>query len=579
MYYCISSFLLLSLASQASGRAIHSKRDGVSGTISTSFTEKSTSGDLGASYTTTTINAGVQVWLSGRGYHRLSGNIDNSGTLIVSQTDSDTYSYSSPVAPSGQTVYWSGHTTSNGNLINNAGATILLNDAGATSAPTYDWYLESFKNDGTIIWCGRGDTGGSTYQLYSDASGVNNGLIVFEQTRGNLGTAAVWRNDQISNSPPAYLTNNGGFLMRNMRVDFVQNFLGTGCWMIGYKSNMYLQDGVGVFQNPSYGPSFSGQSISFLDNTGTLHMESAVYAKAPNFGAKIYGFGQGNSLEFHSTIDIFSYNGTILRVAFVGGDYVNLDIGAGYTASGFSKGKSGFYNGLNAMLYNGTAPSVSVPVQCLLTAPVCTPLINGSIYDSKGLTNPVTSSSAVLLSPSSSVLASTSSSPVTPAQQPSGAARISTTALVSTNTRLSSSAPYSSSSVALLPTAIAPITTALAATPSASIVVPVATLSSFSSPPSRYNGTIVGCFLDIAARFMIGAYHDSSALTNAACASYCGDQGFAYSGTEYSEECYCSDKLPSTSSTMCSSPCSGDKMETCGGSWALTVTANQAIID
>ncbi|ORY79548.1 WSC domain-domain-containing protein [Protomyces lactucae-debilis] len=583
MKHQLASSLLLSLAVQASARAIHSKRDGISGTISTSFTDKSTSGDLGATNTKTTINAGVQVWLSGRGYHLLSGNIENSGTLIVSQTDSDTLSYKVPFAPSAQTCFWSGTSASNGNLINNAGATILLNDAGATSAPTYDWYLESFKNDGTIIWCGRGDTGGSTYQLYSDASGVNNGLIVFEQTRGNLGTAAVWRNDQISNSPPAYLTNNGGFLMRNMRVDFVQNFLGTGCWMIGYKSNMYLQDGVGVFQNPSYGPSFSGQSISFLDNTGTLHMDTAVYAKAPNFGARIYGFGQGNSLEFYQTISSFSYEGNLLRVSFVGGNSVNLDIGTGYTASGFSKGKSGFYSSFNAILYSGAAPSVSMPAQCLLTAPICAPLTSGGTYP-PGTPNPTTSqvpppvattsSTALPLSSTSPAVVSSSSSSVPPAPQSSTAAAITTTSPASTSILVPPPAPSSSSAAGLSSTIVAPVTTSSIAPPSTSVVIPAATTS---KPPLP--STSLECRLDMAkfgqARTLSGpSYTDLTGMTNQACSSFCTKKGYKYSGTEYGSECYCGNDLPSCPAGTCDSVCSGDATQICGGSWSLSITVN-----
>lgn len=110
----------------------------------------------------TTINPGVTYWLSGGGTHNIYGNLDNSGSLTISQTD---YLKTNPYA-GGQTCDFVGHDSLNGNLVNRAGASISVNDFGSISAPTYDWYLNTFQNDGSIQWCGRGDTGGSTYQLY-----------------------------------------------------------------------------------------------------------------------------------------------------------------------------------------------------------------------------------------------------------------------------------------------------------------------------------------------------------------------------------------------------------------------------
>lgn len=70
---------------------------------------------------------------------------------------------------------------------------------------------------------------------------------------------------------------------------------------------------------------------------------------------------------------------------------------------------------------------------------------------------------------------------------------------------------------------------------------------------------------------MAGLSTTSSSLTTESCVSFCGSAGYAYSGTEYGQECYCSDDLPTELSTGCTSTCSGDATESCGGSNALSV--------
>ncbi|KAJ8606517.1 hypothetical protein MRB53_040892 [Persea americana] len=151
---------------------------------------------------------------------------------------------------------------------------------------------------------------------------------------------------------------------------------------------MYLEDGAGIFQNPGYASPFSGQSISFLDSTGILHMDTQVYSHNSNFGAQIYGFGNGNMLEFLDIISSFTYSASAgaLTVKFLTGNSVVLKIGTGYLAAGFKqKTSSTFYNllGYNAIYYSGAAPSGasagSAPSQCQLTAPICSSLSNYQI--------------------------------------------------------------------------------------------------------------------------------------------------------------------------------------------------------
>ena len=381
--------LAIGLLGFADAKALHKRA-----AISTSQRNSAVVGSLGSTGATTTINSGITYWLSGASVHNVYGNLNNYGNLMISQTDNPLSIYG------GQTSDWTSLSNTDGILNNYAGASIILNDVSASSAPTYDWFLQTFQNAGTIQWCGRGDTGGSTYNLVCSGTCTNNGLIVYEQVRGNLGTAASWRNlvQTTYGVNGQNIYNNGGFLMRQMRVDFSQNVYGTnGCYMLQNNAVMYLQDGVGYFQNPTYAPSFSGQSISFLDSTGTLHMDTAVYSKAPNFGARIYGFGGGNAIEFIQIISSFTYSAStgLLSVSFVGGNSVNLNIGTGYLAAGFKQTYNPtFYGSYNCIKYPGTAPSGSLsgaaPASCQLTTGVCSDLSGYNLAGPASSTSPAT---------------------------------------------------------------------------------------------------------------------------------------------------------------------------------------------
>lgn len=64
------------------------------------------------------------------------------------------------------------------------------------------------------------------------------------------------------------------------------------------------------------------------------------------------------------------------------------------------------------------------------------------------------------------------------------------------------------------------------------------------------------------------------------CSEYCFSRNYQYSGTEYSDECYCGQSLSTVggvtglASTGCTMPCSGDATQLCGGSNAVLVTTN-----
>ncbi|KAF7186161.1 Hyphally regulated cell wall protein 4 [Pseudocercospora fuligena] len=427
--------------------------------ISSDVTDSSYNGKFGTAGQLSTINPGVTYWINGGSTHNFFGNINNQGRLIVSQTR---YLKQNRLA-GGQTSDWVGHDANNGNLQNAAGALIQLNDYGSASAPTYDWYIRSMQNAGTIQWCGRGDTGGSTFQMYNDLTSRNTGLISFEQFFDNRGASFVWRNPTLTTTSTTgqNLYNDGAFRIINVVYHNVQNVYGSGCWQIGKGGILYLEDGTGVSQNPTAGPSFPGQSISFQDPTADLHMDTAVYSRNSNFGPQLYGFGQGNAIEFYQTISSFKYNAGVLNVAFVGGNTVNIKLGQGYDASKFANRRNPpKYNaaGYNAIFYDGAAPSQSAPSQCSISAPVCSDLSNGL---------PGGSSSSSVASSTASMTTSTRSSTVSNTASSTISSTISSTASRTTSSIPSSTVSNTISSTAssTQPTTTAPASTFPPTTP------------------------------------------------------------------------------------------------------------------
>lgn len=95
---------------------------------------------------------------------------------------------------------------------------------------------------------------------------------------------------------------------------------------------------------------------------------------------------------------------------------------------------------------------------------------------------------------------------------------------------------------------------------------------SFSSPTSSPNsgrkrddvGTYLGCYYDSDSPrvLSVGPYTLSSTLTTATCVQYCESAGYAYAGTEYGVECWCSSQVTDGAlvapESDCSQVCSGD---------------------
>ena len=84
-------------------------------------------------------------------------------------------------------------------------------------------------------------------------------------------------------------------------------------------------------------------------------------------------------------------------------------------------------------------------------------------------------------------------------------------------------------------------------------------------------------------RALTGDYYaDGSKMTDEACISYCSGKKYAIAGTEYSQECFCSNVIGGgsiqTPAGDCNMGCSGNSTEACGGPNRLTVFENPALV-
>ncbi|QIW98857.1 hypothetical protein AMS68_004375 [Peltaster fructicola] len=322
--YALSAVPALTIATQSQDLQ---KRDSI---IAASLRDTVSALQLGATNALTTVPVGIVDWLSGAGPHAIYGNINNYGTILISQTDALT-------TPSGDGVQWQG-TSTDGSLRNFAGSSFILNDASASTPSTYNLILSSLENNGTMQLCGPV---GSAINLWcNSADCYNGGLIVFEQVRGSANTASMYFRNEVQAAAPAAqnIINNGGVLMRSARVDFTQNILGTGCYMMSNSAVMFLQSGVGTNQNTAGTPALNGQSIYFVDGTAAMHIEQGVYSGiSSTFGPRLYNFGAGNAIEFAQTITAVTYSAVtgLVTVNLGVSNTLNILVGAGYVPTGF----------------------------------------------------------------------------------------------------------------------------------------------------------------------------------------------------------------------------------------------------
>lgn len=101
------------------------------------------------------------------------------------------------------------------------------------------------------------------------------------------------------------------------------------------------------------------------------------------------------------------------------------------------------------------------------------------------------------------------------------------------------------------------------------IKAPVSDVSTLSS-----NYQSLGCFADQVGshgRTLNSLTFNSANMTIPTCTAKCSAEGYAFSGLEYSDQCWCGPFEPLQTSTACNMACSGNGADVCGGSNALSV--------
>ncbi|ORY85564.1 hypothetical protein BCR37DRAFT_242572 [Protomyces lactucae-debilis] len=157
------------------------------------------------------------------------------------------------------------------------------------------------------------------------------------------------------------------------------------------------------------------------------------------------------------------------------------------------------------------------------------------------------------------------------------------------NTAFNSTASNSTTTSSASASTTTSSVTALSTTPTISSVSVSAgtSLSTTSANVPTSTGVVstnkalsyLGCFSDSvnARTYPVSVNPGANSIEN--CAAACAAANFAYSGLEYSSECWCSSAPPtSPGSTACTMPCTGASNQVCGGSDALSVFFNQAFV-
>jgi len=96
----------------------------------------------------------------------------------------------------------------------------------------------------------------------------------------------------------------------------------------------------------------------------------------------------------------------------------------------------------------------------------------------------------------------------------------------------------------------------------------------FSSAAADSNG-YMGCWQDSSARILNGTTFSTPTMTPASCQANCAVQGYKFSGTESSSQCFCGNQpragMQRYAEDRCTLACAGDKTAKCGGSWAINL--------
>lgn len=102
--------------------------------------------------------------------------------------------------------------------------------------------------------------------------------------------------------------------------------------------------------------------------------------------------------------------------------------------------------------------------------------------------------------------------------------------------------------------------------------------SFFKDLTSSKHWYYVGCGSDgIGSRTLTGPSQSSANMTVETCVDFCSNQGYSIAGTEYVNQCYCGNSIPSSAAPVvglvgaCTDLCAGDNTEYCGGYGAISL--------
>ncbi len=94
----------------------------------------------------------------------------------------------------------------------------------------------------------------------------------------------------------------------------------------------------------------------------------------------------------------------------------------------------------------------------------------------------------------------------------------------------------------------------------------------------KNNYTYLGCFKDqgdpygLRGRDLAAFGFGSDRMTPTLCMRECARRGYRYAGVQYSSQCFCGNSYGKYGrATNCNMKCTGDKNQTCGGSWANNI--------
>ncbi|CAL5868505.1 uncharacterized protein PFLUO_LOCUS2731 [Penicillium psychrofluorescens] len=104
------------------------------------------------------------------------------------------------------------------------------------------------------------------------------------------------------------------------------------------------------------------------------------------------------------------------------------------------------------------------------------------------------------------------------------------------------------------------------------------TAQASATKTSNASWSYLGCYSDnVSNRALTGVQFANLGIgkvTSTGCMKYCSNAGFSLAGTEYAGQCFCGNKMESSSKIgagKCNMKCEGDASQICGGSAALSV--------